>query len=96
MISKHESVDQWQIAHQLIDFHIDRALQEADRGAENRHRGLLEHPIQQTDDKVEIRNQMIQGTIAAQDTTSVIISNTILLFRDPTFLERLRVEVASN
>ena len=96
IISKHESVDQWQIVHQLIEFHIDRALQGEDRRAENRHRSLLEHLIQQTNDKVEIRNQIIQGMMAAQDTTSILISNTIfLLSRDPTIWERLRAEVAS-
>lgn len=96
MMSKHESVDQWQIVHQLIEHHVDRALQDINQSREKHHRSLLENLIQQTGDRIEIRNQIIQGMMAAQETTSVLISNTIfLLSRDPNVWERLRAEVPS-
>ena len=96
MMSKSETVHQWQIVHRLIEFHIDRALGNIDFNDENNHRSLLENLLEQTRDKVEIRNQIIQGMMAAQDTTSVLISNAIfLLSRNPNVWERLRAEVAS-
>lgn len=56
MMSKSESVDQWQKVHRLIEFHVDRALETMDFKVENPHRSLLETLLQLTCDKVEIRN----------------------------------------
>ena len=94
-MSKSETVDQWQTVHKFIEFHIDRALQDTSRKTEERHRSLLENLLQRTNDKVDVRDHIIQGMMAAQDTTAILISNTIfLLSRDPTVWERLRAEVA--
>jgi len=46
--------------------------------------------------RIEIRNQIIQEMMAAQNTTAVLISNTFfLLSRSPAIWERLRDETAS-
>lgn len=67
-----------------------------DTGAKQRSRSLLQGLMEQTDDKIEIRNQIIQAMMAAQDTTSVLLSNTIfLLSRHPTAWARLRNEILS-
>jgi hypothetical protein len=60
------------------------------------YRSLLQGLMEQTDDKIEIRNQIIQAMMAAQDTTSVLLSNTLfLLSRHPSIWTRLRSEVLS-
>ncbi|TGO39180.1 hypothetical protein BHYA_0059g00450 [Botrytis hyacinthi] len=57
-------------------------------------KSLLEGLTKQTDDRVEIRQNVIQGMMAAQGTTYVLISNTLfLLSRNPDIYERLRDEV---
>ena len=95
-MSKSDTVDQWQVVHKLIDFHVDRALDKMDPHREKDHHSLLENLIAQTRNRVEIRNQIIQGMMAAQDTTSVLVSNAIFsLSRNPKIWERLRYEVAS-
>lgn len=67
-----------------------------DIGAKQRPRSLLQGLMEQTDDKIEIRNQIIQAMMAAQDTTSVLLSNTIfLLSRHPDVWTRLRNEILS-
>lgn len=55
---------------------------------------LLEGLAKQTDDRIEIRQNIIQGMIAAQGTTYVLISNTLfLLSLNPELYQRLRDEV---
>lgn len=108
LMSKSTSVMQWQIVHEFIDFYVDRALQHVksqvstkreqsfDQTTNHHHRSLLDGVAEQTDDRVHIRNQIIQGMTAAQDTTAVLISNTIfLLSRSPAIWERLQAETAS-
>ncbi|TGO20852.1 hypothetical protein BPAE_0261g00090 [Botrytis paeoniae] len=57
-------------------------------------KSLLEGLAKQTDDRIEIRKNIIQGMMAAQGTTYVLISNTLfLLSRNPDLYERLRDEV---
>lgn len=61
-----------------------------------RSRSLLQGLMEQTDDRIEIRNQIIQAMMAAQDTTSVLLSNTIfLLSRHLSVWTRLRSEILS-
>lgn len=72
---------------------MDKALQDLSRKTKDSHRSLLDNLAQQTTDRNEIRNQIIQGMMASQDTTSVLISNTVfLLSRDTSTWERLRAE----
>ncbi|KAF7914175.1 uncharacterized protein EAF01_000581 [Botrytis porri] len=57
-------------------------------------KSLLEGLAKQTDDRIEIRQNIIQGMMAAQGTTYVLISNSLfLLSRNPDLYERLRDEV---
>lgn len=96
LTSKSASTEQWQKIHDLIDFHITQRLDERLAKPDERQPSLLDHLIDQTRDTLEIRNQIIQGMMAAQDTTSILISNTIfLLSRHPVIWRRLREEQAS-
>ncbi|KAF7945536.1 hypothetical protein EAE96_010303 [Botrytis aclada] len=91
------------IAHKqvydYIDFFIDKALQKTqDEPVVNSHalrqKSLLEGLAKQTTDRIEIRQNVIQGMMAAQGTTYVLISNTLfLLSRSPEIYKRLRDEV---
>ncbi|KAI4125118.1 MAG: hypothetical protein LQ338_004446 [Usnochroma carphineum] len=96
IISKSESIDQWKTVHGLMDFHINRALNGQSQDCGGSDRSLLHNLIRRDTDKVGIRNQIIQGMMAAQDTTAILISNTVhLLSRQPEMWRRLRREVAS-
>lgn len=95
-MSKSESVDQWKIVHKLLDYHIDRTCNGQSPDFQGSGRSLLHNLIQQNADKTEMRNQIIQGMMAAQDTTAILISNSIyLLSRHPHIWRRLRDEVAT-
>ena len=55
---------------------------------------LLYSLAEQTDDRTELRNQILQALLAAQETTAVLISNVFfLLSRHPAVWQRLRKEV---
>ena len=106
LIPKSMKATAWQQTHQYIDSFIDRTLQDRkqqdeksqslEKSSNSRNHSLLKGLAEQTDDRVEIRNQIIQGMMAAQDTTSVLLSNTFfLLSRHPAIYERLRAEVLS-
>ena len=108
MTPKSASVMQWEIVHKFVDYYIDRALedkkekvspplnQNSKQTSSHPHRSLLDGLAEQTSDRIEIRNQIIQGMMAAQDTTAVLISNTVfLLSRNPAIWRRLRDEAAS-
>jgi cytochrome P450 len=61
------------------------------------HKSLLGNLVAQTNNLEEIRNQIIQGIMASQDTTSVLLSNTLfLLARNPATWESLRAAVLSS
>ncbi|KAL8951372.1 MAG: hypothetical protein Q9222_002649 [Ikaeria aurantiellina] len=96
IVPRSESVKQWRIVHDLVDFHIDRAIKGQTHNTQDQHRSLLDIPLQQTKNKMEIRNQIIQGMMASQDTTSILISNIIfLLSRNPAVWQQLRADTAS-
>ncbi|KAF7890678.1 hypothetical protein EAF00_008993 [Botryotinia globosa] len=60
-------------------------------------KSLLEGLAKQTDDRIEIRQNVIQGMMAAQGTTYMLIGNTLfLLSRNPDLYERLRNEASSE
>lgn len=91
----------WQKTHEYVDAYITKALEEQKLSDEHKPsraaHSLLGGLVQQTDDRTEIRNQILQGMMAAQDTTSVLLSNTIfLLSRSPKSWDKLRQEVLSH
>lgn len=100
MLPKSAGTLHWQVVHEFIDFYVDRALQtikseakDSSHNVQARHRSLLDVLAEQTPDRIEIRNQIIQGMMAAQDTTAILISNSLfLLARNPAVWERLRNE----
>ena len=95
---------QWQeacnVVHRYIDYHIERVLskdkleQDSSQGEPKLgKKSLVFELAKQTGDTIEIRNQILQGMMAAQDTTSHLLSNTLfLLSRDPSAWERVREE----
>jgi hypothetical protein len=78
----------------FVNFYIDRERDKADRmGPKNFVEAFLEH----TDDQEFIRNHLVQGIIGAQDTTSILMSNTVhFLARRPELWRELREEVLSK
>lgn len=55
---------------------------------------LLHGMAEQTEDRTELRNQILQALMAAQETTSILIRNVFfLLSRHPIVWQRLRREV---
>ena len=94
-------------AHRFIEFHIDRALARkhastlegrSQGGATNaKSQSMLEGLAEQTSDKVEIRTQIIQGMMASQETTSVLVSNSLfLLSRHTSIWEQLQDDISST
>ncbi|TGO70696.1 hypothetical protein BELL_0682g00030 [Botrytis elliptica] len=87
--------------YEYIDVLVDNALEKTreeltykDNSNVPMQKSLLEGLAKQTDDRIEIRQNIIQGMMAAQGTTYVLISNTLfLLSRNPDLYERLRDEV---
>jgi cytochrome P450 len=85
--------------YDYIDLFVDKALEKIrEEPADNPHtpmqKSLLEGLAKQTDDRIEIRQNVIQGMLAAQGTTYVLISNTLfLLSRNLSLYKRLREEV---
>ena len=89
----------WQIVHEVFDSYVDEALVSQKKGKEHRlkdHQNVVETLVQQTDDRIEIRNQAIHAMLGAQNTLPVLLSNTLFcLSRHPDIWYRLRAEVAS-
>lgn len=91
-------------AHNFIDYYVEKALHEQTQsstvsGKEStitpRKRSLMSGLSSQTRDRDYIRYQIVQAMMAAQDTTSELLTNTLfLLARHPDYWQRLRVEVA--
>ena len=91
------------VVHTFVDYFIEKAskarqarLKDID-GDENdlaaHHHSVLEGLVELTEDRVEIRNHILQGMMAAQETTSVLLSTTFfLLSRSPPAWSKLREE----
>ncbi|KAI0006873.1 cytochrome P450 [Xylariaceae sp. FL0662B] len=77
-------------AHNFIDYYIGQAYEEEDV---SKQKSLIKALLVQTDDQDFIRSQVIQAMMAAQDTTSELITNALfLLARHPRYWEQLRLE----
>ncbi|TGO61344.1 hypothetical protein BCON_0028g00320 [Botryotinia convoluta] len=87
--------------YEYIDVFVDKALgktreEPTYKGNSNlpMQKSLLEGLAKQTDDRIEIRQNVIQRMMAAHGTTYVLISNTLFfLSRNPDLYERLRDEL---
>lgn len=95
------------VTHKFADRYVEKALdyrkkfiskstQSAlDQKSDRRHI-LLYAMAEQTDDRTDLRNQILQALMAAQETTAALISNVIfLLARHPDVWQELRKEVVS-
>ena len=96
--------------HRFADYYVDKALQwrqervpqekvqstSEGRKDDGQHHILLHGMAEQTEDRIELRNQILQALMAAQETTSVLISNVFfLLAKHPNVWQRLRQEALS-
>ena len=96
--------------HRFAEYYVDKALQwrqermhlekiKSTGGELKDHRQqhiLLHGMAEQTEDRTELRNQILQALMAAQETTSVLISNVFfLLSRHLNVWQRLRHEALS-
>jgi cytochrome P450 len=83
-------------SHDFLDHCISKAFAEKNSGNPQSTEGtsLLRVLVQETDDRIEIRNQMIQNLMAASDTISILLSNTLfLLSRHPKIWKDLRAKI---
>lgn len=88
-------------AHNFLDYYVTKALDEQTQGVESQthspgsaqKRSLLRSLSSQTDDKTFIRYQVLQGMMAAQDTTSELLTNVFFhLARHRDYWDRLQAE----
>lgn len=77
--------DARQRAHAYIDFYVTKALEEDKLPASEEsssgsvRRSLIHGLASQTDDIDYVRSQILQAMMASQETTAVLIANTIFL-----------------
>jgi cytochrome P450 len=86
--------------HEFADVYVNRALEYreklnlAENGAPKKQRTLLYNMAQQTGDKIDLRNQIVQAMMVASETTSILIVNIIYnLAGHPLVFAKLRTEV---
>ncbi|KAL8965639.1 MAG: hypothetical protein Q9183_003754, partial [Haloplaca sp. 2 TL-2023] len=81
--------------HQFADKCVAKALRDRHLSSARPYT-LLSGMASQTDDKLTLRNEILQALMAAQETTAALISNVFfLLSRHPSVWNRLRDEVSS-
>ncbi|KAI1082057.1 cytochrome P450 [Whalleya microplaca] len=81
-------------AHGYLDYYINQAFAEGDS---QKNKSLIQVLSVQTDNSDFIRSQVIQAMMAAQDTTSELLTNALfLLARHPKYWEQLRTEFAGK
>lgn len=91
LLPQKKYIDTCAKAHGFVDHYIKQAL--ADSNEQKSSRSLIQSLSAQTDDPDFIRSQVIQAMIAAQDTTSELLTNALfLLARHPKYWEQLRAE----
>lgn len=92
------------IVHKFVEKHIDKSLeaerirkQKSSSGETKIHRYiLLDEMVKQTQDKLDLRSQILAVFMPSRDTTAFLVSNVIhALARDPGSWTKLRKEVAS-
>ncbi|OTA54141.1 cytochrome P450 [Hypoxylon sp. EC38] len=80
-------------AHKFLDYYINRSLEE---NGGRRTKSLIGQLSEQTHDPDFIRSQVIQAMMAAQDTTSELLTNALfLLARHASYWDQLRAEVVA-
>jgi hypothetical protein len=92
----------YQIVHDFVDYYIGIALNEVSQQASDNLGSskdpgfsLLQSLTLRKIDHLEIRSQIIQGMLVTQDTTGILLSNTVfLLSRSPKIWGCLREEIA--
>ncbi|KAL8955606.1 MAG: hypothetical protein Q9183_006585, partial [Haloplaca sp. 2 TL-2023] len=83
------------VTHEFADKYVAKALEDRHL-ANTRPCTLLSGMASQTDDKLTLRNEILQALMAAQETTAALISNVFfLLSRHPSVWHRLCDEVSS-
>ncbi|KAI1407141.1 cytochrome P450 [Hypoxylon sp. FL1857] len=81
-------------AHNYLDYHINEALKSDHK---QRNKSLIQGLSAQTEDLSFIRSQVIQAMMAAQDTTSELLTNALfVLARHPHYWEQLHAEFANK
>ncbi|KAF7943521.1 hypothetical protein EAE96_011444 [Botrytis aclada] len=85
------------IVHSFVDHHIIKALEKPDNSKSEAHASsLLENLVLRGKNLDEIRSQILQGMLVTQDTTGIVLSNTLfLLSRSPEIWARLRAEISA-
>lgn len=76
--------DTRQRAHTYIDFYVREALKEdelsaSDESSGQTRRSLVHGLASQTDNIEYVRSQILQAMMASQETTAILIANTIFL-----------------
>lgn len=80
--------------HQAIDDKITQRLQEGFAAADAKRYIFLEGLSQQTDDKAQIRDEILSVLFAGRDSTGSLLSNAMfMLARKPDVWKQLREEV---
>jgi cytochrome P450 len=89
-------------SHEFLDFYVRKVMEGRESAAQQsktqdmenfKHSSLIEGLIAQTDDKLYIRYQILQGLMASQETTSNLLGNTLfLLSRNPVYWQQIRKE----
>jgi cytochrome P450 len=86
--------------YEYLDFCVDKALDTRDGVLKSeritqKQSSMIEGLAAQTDDKPYMRSQILQGMMASQDTTAVLISNTIfLLSRHLQIWDELQLQIS--
>ena len=90
------------VTHRFADYYVEQGLEyrekllakKLDPNDSNKANILLYNMVEVTGDRIFLRNQILQGLIASQDTTSSLLGNTFfLLARNPDVWQKLRIEV---
>ncbi|KAF2675780.1 cytochrome P450 [Lentithecium fluviatile CBS 122367] len=89
------------LAHEYLDYYVQQAFEHKSYSYASpsstgalKTRNMIQGLASQTDDVKYIRSQILQGMIASEETTAVLISNTIfLLSRHPQYWQQLRDQV---
>ena len=87
------------IVREFVDRYVDRAvLRCASPNPEKRRKCVLaDELVQQTQDREDIRHQLLNTILAAHDTTAVLMANVVFnLARNPDVYANLRRELLAN